>query len=148
MNGYVADTHALFWYLIGSPRLGPLAKQALDEAALGQAVIYLPSIVLAELFFLNQKQGRPVDYARTYDLLQNQGHFEFVPLQASDVLDFEVDAGIPEMHDRIVAGVARRLHVPCLTRDVAMTQSEQIVVVWWSATVITSATSQANGIRG
>ncbi len=39
MNHYVADTHALFWYLTGSPRLGAQAKRVFDEGARGQAVI-------------------------------------------------------------------------------------------------------------
>ncbi len=66
MNHYVADTHALFWYLTGSPRLGAQAKRAFDEGARGQAVIHIPTIVLAELYYLNEKIGRPLDFAAEY----------------------------------------------------------------------------------
>jgi len=31
MNEYVADTHALLWYLTASPRLSAAAKAAFDE---------------------------------------------------------------------------------------------------------------------
>ena len=56
MNFYVADTHALFWYFIASPLLGAQARAAFDEGKQGQALIYIPAIVLAELFFLNEKK--------------------------------------------------------------------------------------------
>jgi PIN domain nuclease of toxin-antitoxin system len=55
MRQYVVDTHALFWYLTGSTRLSQRAKAAFDEGATGAAVIYVPAVVLAELFFLNEK---------------------------------------------------------------------------------------------
>ena len=62
MNLYVADTHALFWYFIASPLLGAQAQAAFDEGKQGQALIYIPAIVLAELHFLNEKKQRPIDY--------------------------------------------------------------------------------------
>jgi predicted nucleic acid-binding protein len=62
MNFYVSDTHALFWYLINSPLLGANARLAFDEADAGQALIYIPAIVIAELYYLNEKKGRPLDF--------------------------------------------------------------------------------------
>jgi PIN domain nuclease of toxin-antitoxin system len=47
MNLYVADTHALFWYLTNSPSLGANASLAFDEADADQALIYIPAIVVA-----------------------------------------------------------------------------------------------------
>lgn len=40
MNLYVIDTHALFWYLTASPKLGKKAKQAFREGADGDALLY------------------------------------------------------------------------------------------------------------
>lgn len=45
MNRYVADTHALFWYLTASPRLSPKAKDAFDEGARGEAIICTGELV-------------------------------------------------------------------------------------------------------
>ncbi len=50
MNDYVADTHALYWYLTNSPLLGANASQAFNETDNGNALIYIPVIVLAELY--------------------------------------------------------------------------------------------------
>src|SRR3954466_13529841 len=62
MNHYVGDAHALFWYLTASPRLGPAASAAFAEADAGNARMHVPVIVLAEVFYLNEKLKRPVDF--------------------------------------------------------------------------------------
>lgn len=59
MNEYVADTHALYWHLTGDARLGTHAQAAFEQAASGNAKIWVSSIVLAELFYLLDKQGAP-----------------------------------------------------------------------------------------
>ena len=52
---------------------------------------------------------------------------EFAP---SDVLDFDQDAAVPEMHDRIIIGVARRLGAACLSRDPLIVGSGLASIVW------------------
>jgi PIN domain nuclease of toxin-antitoxin system len=130
MNFYVADTHALFWYLTASPRLGANAKTAFDDGVAGVAVIYIPAIVLAELFFLNEKLGQPLDFSKEFKRFEQSGQFEFVGFEPDDVKDFTKDAAVPEMHDRIVVGVARRLALPCLTYDTKIIASNLVKIVW------------------
>ena len=72
MKLYVADTHALFWYFIASPLLGAQAQAAFDEAKQGQALIYIPAIVLAELYFLNEKKQS----ALRFDFLKRERRSE------------------------------------------------------------------------
>lgn len=117
MKQYIADTHALFWYLTGSPRLGTAAKAAFEEGVEGAATIYIPAIVLAGLHFLNEKAGRPLSFAAEFERLQRAGQFILVPFAPEDVLDFERDAAVEEMHDRIIVGAARRLDAVCLSRE-------------------------------
>lgn len=130
MTSYVTDTHALFWYLTASPRLGAKARTAFDAATAGKATVVVPVIVLAELFFLNEKAGRPVDFDATWRLLDLSPQFVTAPLAPEDVLDFAIDAAVPEMHDRIVTGLARRLGVACLTRDEMMIASALVDTAW------------------
>lgn len=127
---FVADTHALFWYLTASPKLGAAAKAAFDEAARGKAIIVVPAIVLAELFFLIEKAGRPLDFRAEFKQLRNAAQFVFVPFDAEHVVDFDVDAAVPEMHDRIIFGVARRLGATLLTRDPAMASNSTVTSAW------------------
>ena len=51
-------------------------------------------------------------------------------MDAEDILDFERDTSVSEMHDRIIVGVARRLGVPLLTADRNITASGLIEIVW------------------
>ena len=128
----VSDTHLLFWQLTATPRLGAKAKTAFDTVAAGDATIIVPVIVLADLYFLNEKAGQPVYFNATWRRLELSPQFVLAPMAPKDVLDFAVDVAVPEMHDRIVAGLARRLGVACLTRDEALIGSARIDTVWWA----------------
>lgn len=106
MNDYVTDTHALYWYLTASPKLGGKAQAAFVAGEQGQARLYVPSIVLAELYYLNSKYNQPLAFAQEYERLSEGGQFHFVDFRAVDVLHFDSLAAIPEMHDRMIVGVA------------------------------------------
>lgn len=130
MNFYVTDTHALFWYLTASPRLGLAAKAAFDEAANGNAQIFISVIVLAELYYLNRKLGQPLDFAATYSQFQKGSQYVLLSFLPDEILDFDVDQAVPEMHDRIIAGLSRRLGAYCLTVDVSIVNSGLVKIVW------------------
>lgn len=130
MIGYVADTHALFWYLTASPKLGAGAKQRFDDAFAGHAEIFIRSMAIAEMHFANVKRGRPLVMANEIARLEAAGQFTFIPLDHRDVLEFDADARVTEMHDRIIVGVARRLGVACLTVDANITASGIVPTIW------------------
>jgi len=130
VNAYVADTHALYWYLTAGPKLGANALAAFLEGEQGRARIHIPSVVLAELYYPNVKYGRPLDFLQEYERLTTSGQFDFVDFHAADVLRFDALAAIPEMHDRIIAGVAYDLKIPCLTRDPAIVNSGLVQTIW------------------
>jgi PIN domain nuclease of toxin-antitoxin system len=130
MNLYVADTHALFWYLTASPRLGAGAKRAFDEGTAGAATILIPSIALAELYFVNLKMGKPLDFAEVYEAFASAEQFEFVPFVSVDTLDSDADESVPEMHDRMIVGVTRRTGAVCMTRDTQIVPSQLVKTIW------------------
>lgn len=80
MSDYVADTHALFWYLSDSKKLGKRASAAFDEADQRNAYIYVPSITIAELFYLNVELRRPIDFVQKYKDLEQNSQFILTPL--------------------------------------------------------------------
>lgn len=130
MSDYVADTHALFWYLSNSKKLGKRASAAFDEADQGNAYIYVPSIAIAELFYLNVKLRRPIDFVQKYKDLEQNSQFILTPLEPADILDFDKDSSVTEMHDRIIVGVARRLNVGILTIDKNIVVSGLVKTIW------------------
>jgi PIN domain nuclease of toxin-antitoxin system len=130
MNFYLTDTHALFWYLINSPLLGVGANRAFDEADNGQARIYVPAIVLAELYFLNEKNQRPLDFRVKYLRLEQSRQFILLPFFPRSLLDFDSCNSVIEMHDRMIVADARRLNVPLITRDAEITASGLVQTIW------------------
>lgn len=117
MNDYVADTHALYWFLTSDPRLGTQAHVAFEQAASGNAKIWVSSIVLAEMFYLLEKQGRPFLFSELFEKLEQAEQFTFIDFDAKDTLQFSNFSIIPEMHDRIIAAAAAKLNAVCLTKD-------------------------------
>ena len=130
MLEYVADTHALLWYLLKSSQLGENASIVFDAADQGQARILIPAIVLAELYYVNVKLKQPLDFMQELTRLRMAIQFQFVDLLADDVQQFDRLAAVPEMHDRIIVGVALARNCPCLTRDVSITNSGLVRVIW------------------
>jgi predicted nucleic acid-binding protein len=63
VSNCVSDTHALYWYLTAHPTLGENARAAFLAAEQGQVIVYIPSIVIAELYYVNDKLGQPLDFA-------------------------------------------------------------------------------------
>jgi len=130
MNFYVTDTHSLFWYLINSPLLGAGASAAFDEADNGQALIYVPAIVLAELYFLNEKKHEPLNFAAQYMGLEQSAQFVLLPFDPPTMLDFDMCKTVVEMHDRMIVADARRLKAPLITRDHEIKASGLVQTVW------------------
>ena len=130
MNLYVADTHALFWYLIDSPLLGPTARAAFNEAETENALIYVPAIVLAELYFLNEKKGHPLDFVSKYQRLTQSSRFVLLPFFPATILDFDSCSATGEIHDRMIVADARRLGAKLITRDKKIMASGVVATVW------------------
>ncbi|MCI0485019.1 MAG: PIN domain-containing protein [Blastocatellia bacterium] len=127
---YVTDTHSLFWYLIASPHLSAKAKDAFDQGKAGLALIYVPAIVLAELYYLNEKLGGALSFADEYTRLSSSGQFVFLPLVPEEILEFDADEAVTEMHDRIVVGAARRLGATLISKDQQITAAGIVPLVW------------------
>lgn len=130
MNEYVTDTHALYWYLLNLPLLGTKASLAFDEADNGNAMIYIPAIVIAEMYYTNVKLKNQIDFSAEFQKIKQSGQFILTPFEAEDVLDFDKDSAVTEMHDRMIVGVARRLNAPLLTKDQNITASGLVKIVW------------------
>ncbi len=127
---YVTDTHGLYWYLTASPKLGVNARGVFDRAGRGNCLIFIPSLVIAELYYLIAKLGGTLDFKLEYQRLENAGQFRFVDLRTADMLAFPLLSAIPEMHDRIIAGVAYRYKIPILTKDPSIVNSGLVLTVW------------------
>jgi PIN domain nuclease of toxin-antitoxin system len=127
---YVIDTHALLWHLTGSKKLSSRAAEVFGAAYRGETQLMISAIVLAELYHLNQKQQSPLDFADIFEQLATTSAYQLVPFEPRHVLDFPRDSAVTELHDRIIAGLARRLDAPLLTLDPIIEASGVARVEW------------------
>ena len=82
------------------------------------------------MYYANKKNQWFADFSTTYRQLTAKPYFHFVPFPADHVLDFDNDSAVPEMHDRIIAGLARRLGAPLLTTDLQIADANLVTVIW------------------
>lgn len=116
--------------MLASNSLSSKAKSAFDEAKSERAFIYIPSIVFAELYFLNIKQKHVINFEFEFLKIKQSGQFILTAFEADDILDFDKDAAVTEMHDRIIVGVARRINAPLLTKDRNITKCGLVEIIW------------------
>jgi PIN domain nuclease of toxin-antitoxin system len=127
---YVVDTHALIWYLTRDRKLGPRASTIFIAAENGETQIIISAIVIAELFYANEKWRLFADFALALHDLLTKPYFQFANFTARDVFDFAADHAVREMHDRIIAGLARRLGVPLITSDPNLAEAGLVEIAW------------------
>ena len=120
----------MFWHLTGSERLGRAARRILDRADKGDAQVVIPAIVWFELYYLNDKFRFGLDMVAELREARGNPGYLVPPMDPGDIAEFDVLAAIPEMHDRMIAVVARRLGAPCLTRDDAISASGLVRCIW------------------
>jgi PIN domain nuclease of toxin-antitoxin system len=117
----VADTHALLWWLAGTPeRLGRRARQFFQRVDAGRAVLCVPAVALVELSEAMQlgrvSLGEPFA-AFVARLAGTPGRYQVVPLTAEIVARSHDLFAIPERGDRLIAATAAELGYPLVTRD-------------------------------
>jgi len=132
-NGYVADTHALIWYLGADSRLGSGAKAAFDET---DCTLYLPVIALAEACWLVEHNRTNIPGTRELlDAIDKDKRIVVVNMDREIV---EISNGlraVGEMHDRQIVATAQKLirgghAVAILTKDADISASGAAPVIW------------------
>lgn len=127
---YVVDTNALIWYLLGDKKLSAHARSIFQAAERGETQLVISAIVIAELYYADKKHGLFADFDKEYAALKTKSYFLLVDFNPDAVLDFGKDSAVPEMHDRIIAGLARRLGVPLITVDPLITAAKVATIAW------------------
>ncbi len=127
---YIADTHALFWYLDNPDRLSLAADAVFRLAAAGGALIVVPAIVVAELFYLTAKAGLPILPSDLLSRINASREFVFSELGQDQLEAMESIAVVTEMHDRLIAAEAVVRRAPVISRDEILRLSQVVDVIW------------------
>lgn len=121
MTDYVSDTHGLVWYLEDDPRLGPQARAAFEACDRAESVIFVPTICLVELIYLQEKGRLPADLRARFlaELQAGASGLQLVglTLEVAEAVAHVSRAAVPDLPDRIIAATALHLGLPLLSRD-------------------------------
>jgi PIN domain nuclease of toxin-antitoxin system len=133
MSDVVTDTHALIWYLEDSPRLSVAANQLFDRIDRGEIIIYVPTICLVEMIYLQEK-GRISSQLKTkLDrelMLGNTGMIVYeLTTGVVEALATIPRDSVPDLPDRIIAATAVHLDLPLISRDSKIVNSK-VNTIW------------------
>ncbi len=127
---FVVDAHSLWWYMKSSPRLSSAAADIFAMANTGKAVLIVPAIVVAEVYYLSVKTGQPLPPADLLGVIDTSASLASSDLGRTQLEMLDRLPEIPEMHDRLIAAEALALGAPVVTRDPVIAASPQVQSIW------------------
>lgn len=129
----VADSHAIVWYLQGSPRLSERAAALLSDAEASEGIV-VSVATLVDLWYVTQTtQGVSVgDLARMRSALVSSPKVDLRPI---DVAVVDAATSIPrdalgDPWDRFILATARALGLTLVTRDRRIRRTALVDTVW------------------
>ena len=128
MKVYVVDAVTFLYYLLD--KLPSKADKAFREAENGEAVIYLPTIAAAELYYLFEKKG----WLKYWNILKNKMSeyttFKYYPFNEKILKNFQKTKA-KELHDKIIILTAKALKANALiTKDKELMQLKEVNIIW------------------
>jgi PIN domain nuclease of toxin-antitoxin system len=130
---YVTDTHPLVWSLFASNRLSTHVRDLFQRVELGEHIIVIPTVVIAELIMVVEKgrvSGTMSELLQGLGLLQASANYRFPALLPETVIASHVLTTIPDIFDRLVVAEAQRLSLPLITRDAIISASGLVTTIW------------------
>lgn len=128
-NEFVADTVGLV-IRVAERRLGTAAKTIFESAESGNAIVYIPAMVLAEIMYLSERNKLPISILDVYDYLARNPSCKEYPMDFAVVQSASQITDIPELHDRLIAGTARLLNLSLITNDQLIQASSFVKTIW------------------
>ncbi len=125
----IADTMAVVLWL-EQRRLPPQVRALFQQAGLGQATIYLPGMVFAEILYLHERGRISASLADAIALTSGQANFSEMPLSAKIAAAAARITDIPELHDRLIAATGVSVGMPVISNDPLMHASRWVDAFW------------------
>ena len=128
-NKYAADTMALILYL-EQRKLPKEVIKILSEVENGNIELIIPSMVIAELAYLAERNRIDTNLNEVKVLLRNFKNVKIEPLSFYVIEAAFQIKNIPELHDRLIAATASIFNAPLITNDPLIKASGLVKVIW------------------
>ncbi len=133
MPGAIADTHALVWYLLDSPRLSASALAQFEKCRTAGITVGISSMSIIEMVYLVEKSRIPPATLPSLEenLSEQPAVLEIIPITHAIALAVQQVSRdqVPELPDRVIAATALHLGVPLISRDSKIHLSN-VEIVW------------------
>ena len=127
---FVTDTHALLWWFTDSPKIGPKASEIFEKCELGENIIFIPSIIIAEALSIFDKKRLSFDFKKLFNKINDSENFVIISVDYP-VLQKMVDLkDVPELHDKIIVSTSKYLNLPIITKDETLQNLPHIKTIW------------------
>ena len=127
---FVTDTHALVWWFTGSPKLSAKAEEIFAKCERGENIIFIPSIVVAELLSIFDKKRVSFNFRNLFKKIHTSENFVLIALDYPVLEKMVALKEVPELHDKIIASTAKYLKVPIITKDKILQSLPSIRTIW------------------
>jgi len=127
---YVSDTHSLIWFLTDDKRLGKKAKDIFEKADLGEVIVIIPSIVLAESVHICEKKRATIEFQTVLDKIKESANYINYNLDIKVVTEIANMTKPRDIHDRIIIATARMDKAKLISKDEAIIKSELVDTIW------------------
>lgn len=129
MLKYISDTQVLVKHLLGIKSISKEVKSVFEKADKGEVLIIIPAPTLFEIAYLSRKGRFDISFERLDKLFNSGGGYQAQALNFEMIKTaFEI-TDIPELHDKLISGVARYLKAPVLTNDPVIMASQFVNTV-------------------
>ena len=111
---YVVDTQSLIWYIL--KRSHSTVRDIFKSSENGLIKIYIPTIVLAEIFYIVKKRKIKLDYQEMLTIIEENPNFIIVGF-SYEVLKTFFNIGYFDLHDQIIVATTKLLGATLITTD-------------------------------
>jgi predicted nucleic acid-binding protein len=105
-------------------------KKVYEKAEEGEAVIVVPTIVLAESSYISVKKSFNLKFDELLDMVETSINFPPYPLDIETVrMTLKLDK-LSEIHDKIIVATAQRINASRITKDEEIIKSGYVKTIW------------------
>lgn len=124
---YVADAHAIAYYLRGS--LPADADNTFRQVEKEKGTMFFPAIALAEIIHVFEKTRKRTRIWEMFNKIDEYPTFRIHPL-GEQVLKMVPEIELIELHDRIIVATAKLVKAKLVTKDKEIQRSGIIETIW------------------
>jgi len=125
---YVSDAVAFLHYLLDT--LPPKADEAFKEAEEGRALLYLPTIAAAELYYLFERKGWVKQWSKLKAEMKRRTTLNYYSFD-DQILNLFEETKAREIHDMIITSTAKLLNAQAIiTKDEEIRKLGEVKILW------------------